>query len=103
MSKNIENLNWLSLKEVKQRRKMLKSHIDEYTDYIEDYQQMCEAKRRNAELREDIRKVDIIIKELEDVLTELDKRNIVGATVRYAKGNIQLIWNGRTLYRKVKF
>lgn len=103
MSKNIENMNWLSLAEVKQRRKIIASHYDEYVEYIDNYRQYKEAKDNNRRIREDLKKIDIIIKEMEEVQEELNKRNIDGALLRYAKGRLQIIHNGRTLYRNVKF
>ena len=70
MSKNIENLDWLTLKQVKQRRKTIASHYDSYTEYIEDYRQMQQARENNRRIRKDLKMIDIIIREMEEIQQE---------------------------------
>ena len=102
MRKNLQSLEWLSLKEVKARRKTIESHYDYYTDYIDSWRQQQEALANNKRISEDLKKIDIIIKEMEEVEKELKERGI-NAELRYSKGRMRRVYKGRTLFRNIKF
>ena len=56
MNKNLQSLEWLTLKEVKARRKTIASHYDYYTDYIDSWKQQQEALANNKRISEDLKK-----------------------------------------------
>ena len=102
MNKNLQSLEWLTLKEVKDRRKTIASHHDYYTDYIDSWKQQQEALANNKRISEDLKKIDIIIKEMEEVEKELKERGI-NAELRYSKGRMRIVYQGRILFRNIKF
>ena len=53
MNKNLQSLEWLTLKEVKDRRKTIASHYDYYTDYIDSWKQQQEALANNKRISEE--------------------------------------------------
>ena len=102
MNKNLQSLEWLSLKEVKARRKTIASYYDNYTDYIDSWRQQQEAIANNKRISKDLKKIDIIIKEMEEVEKELKERGI-NAELRYSKGRMRIVYQGRVLFRNIKF
>lgn len=102
MNKNSQFLEWLNLKEVKARRENIASYYDYYTDYIDSWRQQQEALANNKRISEDLKKIDIIIKEMEEVEKELKERGI-NAELRYSKGRMRIVYQGRILFRNIKF
>ena len=102
MNKNSQSLEWLSLKEIKVRRENIASYYDYYTDYIDSWKQQQEALANNKRISEDLKKIDIIIKEMEEVEKELKERGI-NAELRYSKGRMRIVYQGRVLFRNIKF
>lgn len=102
MNKNLQSLEWLSLKEVKARRKTIASYYDNYTDYIDSWKQQQEALANNRRISEDLKKIDVIIKEMEEVEKELKERGI-NAELRYSRGRMRIVYQGRILFRNIKF
>lgn len=102
MNKNLQSLEWLSLKEVKARRKTIASYYDNYTDYIDSWKQQQEALANNRRISEDLKKIDVIIKEMEEVEKELKERGI-NAELRYSRGRMRIVYQGRVLFRNIKF
>jgi hypothetical protein len=102
MNKNLQSLEWLTLKEVKDRRKTIASHYDYYTDYIDSWKQQQEALANNKRISEDLKKIDVIIKEMEEVEKELKEKGI-NAELRYSKGRMRIVYQGRVLFRNIKF
>ena len=102
MNKNLQSLEWLTLKEVKARRKTIASYYDNYTDYIDSWKQQQEALANNKRISEDLKKIDVIIKEMEEVEKELKERGI-NAELRYSMGRMRIVYQGRVLFRNIKF
>ena len=102
MNKNLQSLEWLNLEEVKTRRKIIASYYDKYTEYIDNWEQYREALASNERISENIKKIDIIIKEMEEVEKELKERGI-NAELRYSKGRMRIVYQGRILFRNIKF
>ena len=102
MNKNLQSLEWLTLKGVKARRKTIASHYDNYTDYIDSWKQQQEALANNKRIMEDLKKIDVIIKEMEEVEKKLKERGI-NVELRYSKGRMRIVYQGRILFRNIKF
>lgn len=102
MNKNSQSLEWLTFKEVKARRESIASYYDYYTDYIDSWRQQQEAIANNKRISEDLKKIDVIIKEMEEVEKELKERGI-NAELRYSKGRMRIVYQGRILFRNIKF
>ena len=102
MNKNSQSLEWLTLKEVKARRESIASYYDYYTDYIDSWRQQQEAIANNKRISEDLKKIDVIIKEMEEVEKELKERGI-NAELRYSKGRMRIVYQRRVLFRNIKF
>ena len=102
MNKNLQSLEWLNLKEVKARRKTIASYYDNYTDYIDSWKQQQEALANNKRISEDLKKIAVIIKEMEEVEKELKERGI-NAELRYSRGSMRIVYQGRILFRNIKF
>ncbi len=99
---NMNSLEWLTLEDVKVRRKTIASYYDNYTHYIDNWKQQQEALANNKRISEDLKKIDIIIKEMEEVEKELKERGI-NAELRYSKGRMRIVYEGRILFRNIKF
>ena len=98
---NMESLEWLTLQGVKARRKTILSHYDKYVEYIDDYKQMKEAQENNKRIMDTVKKIDKIIKQMEDVEQELKNRGI-DAELRYSKCRMRIIYGDKILFKNIE-
>ena len=93
---------WYSIEEVMSKREELRENYDNYTDYIEDYRQMEEARKNNAKICENIRKIDKVIDEMMEIFVTLNEKSEEYVEVTYAKGIIRVEKKGKMYYKKAR-
>jgi hypothetical protein len=93
---------WYNIEEVMSKREELKENYDNYTDYIEDCRQMEEARKNNAKICENIRKIDKVIDEMMEIFVKLNGKNEEYVEVTYAKGIIRVEKQGKMYYKRAR-
>ena len=92
---------WYSIEEVMSKREELKENYDNYTDYIENYRQMEEARKNNTKIGKDVKKIDKVINEMIEIFVALNEKSEEYVEVTYAKGIIRVEKQGKMHYKKV--
>ena len=94
-------MEWKTIKDLEVLKERLKSNYNEFTQYIENYNQMQTARRNNDIIQKKITFINNIIEEFTSIEKELTNYAVKN-TLRYNKGNYRIELNGNYKYRKSK-
>lgn len=91
--------NWLVREDLEKMRRGFLDSIDPYTDYIESYSQMKQAKKRNTKYSNLASFCRELLVNYDEVLSEL-KSNNIDTKLEYCKGYFRICINGVYKYKK---
>lgn len=90
---------WLSRKDIEERREMYLGCIDQYTEYIESYSQYEQAIKSNKKYSKLASFCSSLLDDLDKTESELKVKGLEGK-VEYSKGYFRTIINGVYKYKK---